>query len=57
MELGFADTIKVILTCLEGSRKLALQAVKDGWSMEVRGWDWDVRRHTILCSATMHEDV
>ena len=57
MELGFADTIKGILACLEGSRRLALQAVQDGRSMEVRGWDWDVRRRTILCSATMREDV
>jgi ATP-dependent RNA helicase DDX31/DBP7 len=57
MELGFADTIKGILSCLEGSRKLALQAAKGGQSMEVRNWDWDVRRRTILCSATMCEDV
>lgn len=57
MELGFADTIKGILACLEGSRKLALQAVKEGRSMEVRGWDWDVKQRTILCSATLREDV
>ena len=57
MELGFADTIKGILACLEGSRKLALQAVKEGRSMEVRGWDWDAKRRTILCSATLREDV
>ena len=57
MELGFADTIKGILACLEGSRKLALQAVKEEQGMEVRGWDWSVRRRTILCSATMREDV
>ena len=57
MELGFADTIKGILTCIEGSRKLALHAVKGGRSMDVRGWDWSVRRRTILCSATMREDV
>ena len=57
MELGFADTIKDILACLEGSRKLALQAVKGEQSMEVRGWDWSVRRRTVLCSATMREDV
>ena len=56
MELGFADTIKGILACLEGSRKLALQAAKGGQSMDVRAWDWSVRR-TILCSATMREDV
>ncbi len=57
MELGFADTIKSILACLEGSRKLALQAAKGGQVMDVRGWDWAVRRRTILCSATMREDV
>jgi ATP-dependent RNA helicase DDX31/DBP7 len=57
MELGFADTIKGILSCLDGSRKLALQAVNEGRSMEVRGWDWDVKRRTILCSATLREDV
>jgi ATP-dependent RNA helicase DDX31/DBP7 len=57
MELGFADTIKGILACLDGSRKLALQAVKEGRSMEVRGWDWDAKRRTILCSATLREDV
>jgi len=57
MELGFADTIKGILACLEGSRNLALQAVKEGRSIEVRGWDWDAKRRTILCSATLREDV
>ena len=57
MELGFADTIKGVLACLDGSRKLALQAVKEGRSMEVRGWDWGVTRRTILCSATLREDV
>ena len=57
MELGFADTIKGILSCLEGSRKLALQAAKGGQGMEVRDWDWNVRRRTILCSATISEDV
>jgi ATP-dependent RNA helicase DDX31/DBP7 len=57
MDLGFANTIKDILACLEGSRKLALQAVKGEQSMEVRGWDWSVRRRSILCSATMREDV
>jgi len=57
MELGFAETIKSILACLEGSRKLALQAVKGERSMEVPGWNWSARRRTILCSATMREDV
>ncbi|KAH9997410.1 hypothetical protein BJV74DRAFT_826647 [Russula compacta] len=44
MELGFADTIKRILACMEGSRKLAIQAVKGECSMEVRGWDWSLHR-------------
>jgi len=57
MELGFADTIKDILACLEGSRKIAIQAVKEERSMDVRDWDWGARRRTILCSATMREDV
>jgi ATP-dependent RNA helicase DDX31/DBP7 len=57
MELGFADTIKGILSCLEGSRKLAQQAAKAGRSMDVRDWDWSVRRRVILCSATISEDV
>ena len=57
MELGFADTIKGILSCLEGSRKLALQAAKGGQGMELRDWDWSVGRRTILCSATISEDV
>ncbi|KAH9987456.1 P-loop containing nucleoside triphosphate hydrolase protein [Russula compacta] len=38
-------------------RKLAIQAVKGGEGMEVHGWDWGVRRRTILCTATMREDV
>ncbi|KAH9969745.1 DEAD-domain-containing protein [Russula dissimulans] len=57
MELGFAETIKGILACLDGSRKLALEAVKEGLSMTVRGWNWRARRRTILCSATMRDDV
>jgi ATP-dependent RNA helicase DDX31/DBP7 len=57
MELGFTDAIKGILACLDGSRKLALQAVNEKWSKEVRDWDWQVRRRTILCSATIREDV
>jgi ATP-dependent RNA helicase DDX31/DBP7 len=38
MELGFANTIKGILACTEGSRKLPIQAGKGGGrSIEVRG--------------------
>ncbi|KAG2150871.1 P-loop containing nucleoside triphosphate hydrolase protein [Suillus clintonianus] len=57
MELGFEDTIKGIIQGLDGRRKLAFQAVQDGKSFEVGGWDWDRQRRTILCSATIREDV
>ncbi|KAF7376333.1 RNA helicase [Mycena sanguinolenta] len=57
MELGFEETITGIIQGLDGRRKLALQAMEAGKSMEVGGWDWDQRRRTILCSATIREDV
>ncbi|KAG2086326.1 P-loop containing nucleoside triphosphate hydrolase protein [Suillus discolor] len=57
MELGFEDTIKGIVQGLDGRRKLAFQAVQDGKTFEVGGWDWDRERRTILCSATIREDV
>jgi ATP-dependent RNA helicase DDX31/DBP7 len=57
MELGFEETITGIIQGLDGRRKLALQAIQEGKSMEVGGWDWDRRRRTILCSATIREDV
>ncbi|ESK96552.1 atp-dependent rna helicase dbp7 [Moniliophthora roreri MCA 2997] len=57
MELGFEETITGILKGLDGHRKLAAQAVKDGIGKEVGGWDWDRKRRTILCSATIREDV
>ena len=57
MELGFEETITGIVKGLDGRRKLARQAVDEGKSMEVGGWDWDRRRRTILCSATIKEDV
>lgn len=57
MDLGFEETIKGILQGLEGRRKLAIQAVEEEKSLEVGGWDWTRRRRTILCSATMREDV
>ena len=56
MDLGFEETINGILKGLEGRRKLALQAIEDGKSLEVGGWDWKERRN-ILCSATIREDV
>lgn len=57
MELGFEDTIKGIIQGLDGRRKLAFQAVQDGKTFEVGGWDWDRQRRTILCSATIREGV
>jgi ATP-dependent RNA helicase DDX31/DBP7 len=57
MELGFEETITGIIRALDGRRKLALKAIEDGKSMEVGGWDWERQRRTILCSATIREDV
>ncbi|KAI0630308.1 DEAD-domain-containing protein [Trametes polyzona] len=57
MELGFEETIQGILKGLDGRRKLAIQAVEEGKSLEAGGWDWSRRRRTILCSATIREDV
>jgi ATP-dependent RNA helicase DDX31/DBP7 len=57
MELGFEESIQGIIKGLDGRRKLAIQAVEEGVSKEVGGWDWDRRRRTVLCSATIREDV
>ena len=57
MELGFEETITGIVKGLDGRRRLAMQAVEEGKSKEVGGWDWSRRRRTILCSATIREDV
>lgn len=57
MELGFEETIQGIIKGLEGRNKLALAAVEEGKSTEVGGWDWSRRRRTVLCSATIREDV
>ncbi|RDX55059.1 DEAD-domain-containing protein [Lentinus brumalis] len=57
MELGFEETIQGILKGLDGRRKLAVQAVEEGKSSDVGGWDWSRKRRTILCSATIREDV
>lgn len=57
MELGFEETIKGIIQGLDGRCRLAKQAVEQGKSMEVGGWDWERRRRTVLCSATIREDV
>ncbi|KAG6885692.1 hypothetical protein C0993_011177 [Termitomyces sp. T159_Od127] len=57
MDLGFEETIQGIVSGLEGRRKLAITAVTEGKSMEVGGWDWERRRKTVLCSATIEESV
>ncbi|CCM01137.1 uncharacterized protein FIBRA_03185 [Fibroporia radiculosa] len=57
MDLGFEESIQGILKGLDGRRKLAMQAVEEGNSMEVGGWDWERKRRTVLCSATIREDV
>ncbi|KAJ7702982.1 P-loop containing nucleoside triphosphate hydrolase protein [Mycena rosella] len=57
MELGFEETITGIIQGLDGRKKLALQAMEEGKGMEVGGWDWSRRRRTMLCSATIREDV
>ncbi|KIY49111.1 DEAD-domain-containing protein [Fistulina hepatica ATCC 64428] len=57
MELGFEDTIKGIIQGLDGRRRLAQQAMQEEIGREVGGWDWTHRRRTILCSATIRDDV
>lgn len=57
MELGFEETIKGIIRGLDGRSRLAMQAMKEGNNLEVGGWDWGRRRRTVLCSATIREDV
>ena len=56
MELGFEETVTGILDGLDGRRRLAMQALQQGKGMEVRDWAW-MRRRTVLCSATIQEDV
>ncbi|KAJ3513708.1 hypothetical protein NLJ89_g2799 [Agrocybe chaxingu] len=57
MELGFEDTVKGIIQGLDGRRRLAKQAMEEGKTAEVGGWDWERRRRAVLCSATIREDV
>lgn len=59
MELGFEESIQGIIQGLDGRRRLALSAIQDGTGLggEVGGWDWERKRRTILCSATIREDV
>ncbi|KAG8746354.1 ATP-dependent RNA helicase dbp7 [Ceratobasidium sp. 414] len=58
MELGFEETLVGILKSLDSRRRLAEQAVSEGiLGQDVGGWDWERRRRTVLCSATIREDV
>lgn len=58
MELGFEETISGILKALDGRRRLAKQAAGDGIiGYDVSAWDWERRRRTVLCSATIQEGV
>ena len=57
MQLGFEETIKGIVQGLDGRRRLAKQAMEAGTITEVGNWDWEKQRRTILCSATLREDV
>lgn len=58
MDLGFAETLSSILKSLDGRRKNAIQELAEGGRAgTVGGWDWDVERKTVLCSATVREDV
>ena len=57
MELGFEETITAILKGLEGRRNLAIRATEMGQGLDnIGGWEWRQRR-TVLCSATIREDV
>jgi ATP-dependent RNA helicase DDX31/DBP7 len=56
MELGFEETIRGILKGLDGRRNLAMKAAEQGQGVEIGGWEWRERR-TVLCSATIREDV
>ncbi|KAG8823803.1 ATP-dependent RNA helicase dbp7 [Serendipita sp. 401] len=56
LELGFEETIQGILRGLDGRKKLATKAIKQNQGSDIGGWEWRERR-TILCSATIREDV
>ncbi|EJU04069.1 DEAD-domain-containing protein, partial [Dacryopinax primogenitus] len=56
MDLGFEKTVEGIQRALEGRRKLAEAAAREGGEEGGVGWEWG-RRRTVLCSATMREDV
>lgn len=61
MELGFEDTILGIVKALEGRRRIEREAEEEAIRRDEGGvmkWDWWGRgRRTVLCSATVREDV
>ena len=58
MELGFEETITGIIKSLDGRRRIAARAAAEGiLANNVGGWDWTRRRRTVLCSATIRDDV
>lgn len=61
MELGFEDTVLGIVKALEGRRRIEREAEEDAIRRDEGGvmkWDWWGRgRRTVLCSATVREDV
>ena len=58
MELGFEETIKGIIHALDERRRLAaVGAVKGITTTDVGGWNWNTRRRTVLCSATIRDHV
>ncbi|KAF9503774.1 hypothetical protein BS47DRAFT_1374460 [Hydnum rufescens UP504] len=58
MELGFEETITGIIKSLDGRRRLAARAAAEGILVnDAGGWDWTRRRRTVLCSATIRDDV
>ena len=57
MDPGFEETIKDIIQGLNGRRRFVKQAVAEGKSAKVGGWDWECRRRTILCLTTIREEV
>lgn len=56
MELGFEETIQGILKGIDGRRRLSMKASEESVDIGIGGWEWRERR-TILCSATIREDV
>lgn len=56
MDLGFEETIRGILKGLDGRRSLAIHASQQ-IANQTTAWDWNAPRRTVLCSATVRNDV